>query len=558
VHRAGLLHLDIKPDNIYLLADGPPMLIDFGSSRQVARGTRDDELVALTPAYAAIEQYPNQGKLGPWTDLYSIGASLYRCISGKDPVDAMTRYQAIRDHKPDPLVPAMQLESSGYSAYLRECIDWAMQLEPARRPQSAVELQDAMMGKGVPNRKPATTTGSHTVYREDRGDDGEPEPHRGLDRWKLAQAGIAVLLLVVGVVVYMTYRDYSQRPHIAAPDITATVETAPPVAPAEAPSEPASSAAQAQQALLNADRPLFSRFDTLRELRVLSGHQDSVESLAFLAGGRQLASGGVDGTIRIWNVDNGKTLRVLRGHRRSVHAIAASPDGQLLVSAGNENRLLLWNPATGKQLGSLSGHAYEAYVLAFSPDGRQLASAGRERTILLWDLALRRVIRKLEGHEDTILALAFSPDGRWLLSGGKDGQLKRWNLETGNEFATIPAHRGRQITAISISPNGKWIATAGGDDMVRLWVAESEAFKRSMPDSSGFMSTLLFTPDSRQLIAGGTSWAVRIWDVAGGGVDHELNGHKNDIQTVALHAESRTIASASRDRTIRLWRAEAR
>jgi len=154
VHQAGLLHLDIKPENIYLRSDLSPVLIDFGASKLVAQQTDGGDMVALSPAYAAIEQYPPFGKLGPWTDLYAIGASLYRCISGSEPVSAKMRAEVLKDGMPDPLVPAGSLGTGGTSAYLRECIDWAMQLEPSRRPQTATSFQDALMGKGIAGRKP--------------------------------------------------------------------------------------------------------------------------------------------------------------------------------------------------------------------------------------------------------------------------------------------------------------------------------------------------------------------------------------------------------------------
>jgi len=155
VHQAGLLHLDIKPANIFLRTDRSPMLIDFGSVKNMARPSDGEGQVVLTPAYAAIEQYPGHGKQGPWTDIYSIGASLYRCVSGGDPVDAYVRAQMLRDGLPDPLTPAAQLERGGYSVYLRECIDWAMQLDAMQRPKDVAALQEALMGKGIAGRKPA-------------------------------------------------------------------------------------------------------------------------------------------------------------------------------------------------------------------------------------------------------------------------------------------------------------------------------------------------------------------------------------------------------------------
>jgi len=95
VHDAGLLHLDIKPDNIYLRRNGVPMLIDFGSTRQRSTANRSQK-VALTPGYAALEQYPGHGDLGPGADVYSMGATLYRCITGQEPVDARERENGLK------------------------------------------------------------------------------------------------------------------------------------------------------------------------------------------------------------------------------------------------------------------------------------------------------------------------------------------------------------------------------------------------------------------------------------------------------------------------------
>ncbi len=147
VHQAEMLHLDIKPENIYLRKDGSPMLIDFGSARQAISGPGHIQRIALTPGYAPIEQYPDKGKPGPWTDVYAIGASMYRCLSGKRPIDALERYRAVLKYQADPLTPAVQVGRMRYQATLLECVDWAMQIYPKDRPQSARELQDALMGK---------------------------------------------------------------------------------------------------------------------------------------------------------------------------------------------------------------------------------------------------------------------------------------------------------------------------------------------------------------------------------------------------------------------------
>jgi len=560
VHRTGLLHLDIKPDNIYLRDEGTPMLIDFGSARNVTRAISAGERIALTPAYAAIEQYPNQGKAGPWTDVYSIGASMYYCISGKEPIDAMSRQKAVLAGQPDPLTAAVKLEENGYSDYLRECIDWAMQIDPTRRPISAVQLQEGLMGKGVPGRKQATearnaamaanTVASNQQKHAPRNQTSTTSPvKRNLAR----QVGVFAVLLVavVGVVVGIgIYRAF--KPQVA--------KTSHVPAFNEAGTKAVASNRNKEQAQLDdvsSGAGSFPRTQRLTTFRTLSGHQDSVEALAFLDNGARLASASVDGTIRIWDVERGKILHTLTGHRRSVGAIAVSPDGKLLVSAGNESELFLWKPVTGKRIGKMAGHVQDVYVVRFSADGRWLASGGRDRTIIIWDMASRKPAQKLEGHEDSILTLAFSPNGAWLLSGGKDAQLRRWSLRSGKQTLNFAAHREQLVSALGISPDGKLYASAGGDGSVRLWDAVTNQQLRSFPQTPGIVAALAFTADSRQLAAAGSDHTLRIWDVSSGFVDHELAGHGDEVQSLAFSPDQKTIASAGKDKVIRLWRAEA-
>jgi len=147
VHKVGLLHLDIKPENIYLRRDGTPMLIDFGSTRHAMTESRPAGRIALTHGYAPVEQYPDKGQLGPWSDVYALGATMYRCVTGKRPADALARYRAVLDYKADPLVPAARAEAGRYQPMVLESIDGAMQVYAKDRPQTAREFQDYLLGR---------------------------------------------------------------------------------------------------------------------------------------------------------------------------------------------------------------------------------------------------------------------------------------------------------------------------------------------------------------------------------------------------------------------------
>jgi len=142
IHKAGYLHRDIKPANIYVRKDGHPVLLDFGSARQLVSAA-DRELTAIvTPGYAPLEQYHGHGKQGPWSDLYSLGGVLYWMVTGSKPPDAAAR---VRE---DVMVPAVRAGLAGVQGpELLMAIDWALKPHEAERPQSVDEFRRALAGE---------------------------------------------------------------------------------------------------------------------------------------------------------------------------------------------------------------------------------------------------------------------------------------------------------------------------------------------------------------------------------------------------------------------------
>ncbi|AMS31344.1 serine/threonine protein kinase [Betaproteobacteria bacterium UKL13-2] len=143
VHANKLLHLDIKPANIYITMEGKPVLLDFGAARQALTKDAPKLRPMYTAGYAATEQYTNQDQMGPWTDIYAVGATMYTCIGGIHPQPANERLQN------DEMVPLRSLASGTFSEDLYDVIEWCLQLDPLSRPQSAFELQKALMKDSI-------------------------------------------------------------------------------------------------------------------------------------------------------------------------------------------------------------------------------------------------------------------------------------------------------------------------------------------------------------------------------------------------------------------------
>lgn len=138
VHVHKLLHLDIKPGNIYLREDNTPILLDFGAARQIlsTEGSRFQPM--YTPGFAAPELYVRGGNLGPWTDIYSIGATLYACMAGSPPQDANQRRR--NDHAPAQLNRLRAYYTEG----LVDLVGWCLSLQAEGRPQSVFHLQKVL------------------------------------------------------------------------------------------------------------------------------------------------------------------------------------------------------------------------------------------------------------------------------------------------------------------------------------------------------------------------------------------------------------------------------
>jgi hypothetical protein len=167
LHREGVYHRDIAPDNILVQPGSPPVLLDFGAARRVI-GDRTQTLTAiLKPNFAPIEQYADVSHLrqGPWTDLYALGAVLHFIVTGKPPMPAAAR--AVHDEL-QPLGAAGGPHAGSFPPALLKTIDWALAVRPNERPQSVAQLREALAGRLQPPERPVVDIGMSPTMPADQ------------------------------------------------------------------------------------------------------------------------------------------------------------------------------------------------------------------------------------------------------------------------------------------------------------------------------------------------------------------------------------------------------
>jgi WD40 repeat protein/tetratricopeptide (TPR) repeat protein len=296
----------------------------------------------------------------------------------------------------------------------------------------------------------------------------------------------------------------------------------------------------------------------IKEKNRIQAHLEGVWSAEFSPDGSQIITGGLDKTIKIWQIDGQEVAQIV-GHTAPVRSACFSPDGQTILSSSSDKMIALWN-LQGDRLHTFVGHTAAVWSAQFSPNGEMIVSGSGDQTIKLWHRDGTEILT-ISGHRGDVRTVLFSPDGEWIISGGADKNIMIWSLD-GTLLHTLKGHTA-DIRSISISLSGEFIASGSGDNILKLWHIENvngekaiaEAFSISAHSSA--IRSVCFSPEETMLATGSADKNIKIWDLHGKELQI-FKGHTDPIRSVSFSPDGKTLLSASLDCTVRQWQIENR
>ena len=610
-HKRGVIHRDIKPGNVQVLQDGTAKILDFGIAwRKDSTMKTKTGLVMGTPTYMAPEQIKGE-PVDHRADMWAVGTILYELLSGHRPFESETVPSLIYRivHAPPPTLDARAL---GLPDGIVEVVNRALTKEPDGRyrdlGEMAAALQQAM---GAPASEGTLSEDARqSTYERNLGLARsllrQGQPARALEAARRAQALEPSRVEVTEIVsqIERQLREQADEPTVAqSPPGSRRVPTdakvnaekwidearlaltggnrtealrivddvlaiVPDFGPAvelrdilDKPAAPGRTRT-GQHRTFTSSEVRFKQGFQFRE-QVTFGEALGIQAIAISPLENLVAVGGLDGAIRLWDLENRNKLATLRsdmhkrtGHEGLVTTLAISADSALLASGHLDGAIHVWSLDTGDEIKVRLGHEGAVGALAFSADGKTLASGGQDAALKLWELdALRlgEARRRIHRQPARITALVYAREGAVIVTGHTNRLLRVQDAVTGRLTSTLRGHEAA-IGCLCVSPDGNLIASGGQDRTVRIFDLEQRLQVALFEGHKKAISSMDFFPDGEHVAAVAMDNSLILWDLNKRVAASTLWGSKEEMfASVAILGRGRQIACAMSDGRIRLW-----
>ena len=246
-------------------------------------------------------------------------------------------------------------------------------------------------------------------------------------------------------------------------------------------------------------------------------------------------------------------IHTLKG-TQPISTVAYTTNGRNVMSGGWDERLTLWDPAREEAIRRFEGNVGVVWCVVMLPDGAHALSSGDDGMLKLWNLASPRPVREFKAHDREIWSVALLPGGRQALSASLDATMKLWDLSSPQQPVRTFPYESR-ILAVAVAPDGK-IAVSAAKDTLQAWTIVDGARLYPFEGHKGEVNTVAITPNGKHVVSGGDDGTIRLWELSSGRELHKFagdEGHLGKVFDVAVSPNSRVVLSGGADKTAKLW-----